>query len=248
MLYLIGPVVISAVAMRGDTSDKDKNLVEGEDDAYSRWKQTLTSKFLSIFSLAVGFNIFFIVVPIIDQIDLFANQLEYTNALSYASVFGIIDFAYINQVARVVLTIAAAYLTTRATQLFVDVMKFEEGNLFEEGKQTFNNIKSTVREVGDHLSGQYLVDKIDEGIDVVKGLIPGAKIMTDVVPAITQKVGKKIGRIALTAYLTAQGVPPDKARMVADKLEKHKEESKKKKSERTQARAKARAEREEKRN
>lgn len=175
MLYLIAPPIISTIALRGDSVDsKSKEIVEGSDDAYSRWKETLTQKILSIYGYAIGFNIFFILTPIIETVNLFETQAQLNQVVKNMSIFQGLSVHFVNELGRLVLLIASAYLSTRAVGLFASVLSISDA--FKEGESTFTNVKNTVSEVGDHWSGQYAADKAAEAKNNMKAMIPGMAI------------------------------------------------------------------------
>jgi len=238
ILYLLGPVAISTVAMRSDASN-DGKIVESDSDAYSKWKATLIEKTLSVFSYSIGFNVFFIVSPIISGVNLFASQLEFNQALSYSSVFRHIDVIWINEIARLVLTIASAYLCTKGTELLVSILKISNG--FTEGAATLSNVKAMINEVGDHVSGQYALDKVEDLKDQVKQAIPGSEFISE---AYGKVKGFAQGVVLFGAekYMEANGVPPEVAHKLTEKLgqqiKKKEEEKEKKKEKRQKARQK----------
>lgn len=167
LLFLLGPAVISTISLRSDSKDKDGNVQESGEDTYSRWKETLMEKLLSVFAYAIGFNIFFVVVPIISDMTLFTTNEAFANL----PLFKNLSVSFLNEIGRVIFLIATAYLTTRAPDLFAKISKTNNG--FKEGEATFNNVKATINEVTDRTSGAHAVDSLRSAASTAKGLIPG---------------------------------------------------------------------------
>ena len=217
MLYLIAPPIISMIALRSDNADKEGNIVEGSDDAYSRWKETLTQKILNVYGYAIGFNMFFIITPILNTVNLFETQAQFNHVVRNMSIFQSLDVNYVNQLGRLILLIAAAYLSTRAVSLFARVLAID--NAFEVGADTFKNVKNTVGEVADHWSGQYAADKAAEAKDTMKTMIPGMAIGSSIYNKAKNRRDSKAGERAEKKMLK-DGVDPAVAENLSKTLQK----------------------------
>lgn len=213
ILFLIGPTVISTINLRSDKRDKDNNIDETSNDSYDRWKQTLIEKLLNVFAYAIGFNIFFIVVPIISSVQLFSS----TAMFQKLPLFKHIGVNFLNEVARLVFLVCAAYLSTRAPDIFASITQTANG--FKDGEQTLANVKGTMNAVADVVSGQYMLDKVGSAVDNAKNLIPGYAIGKKVagkVKEVSRKVVAKGAKYIAMAY----GVDANTAEQMSKALEK----------------------------
>lgn len=216
MLYLISPPIISTMALRQDSYDEDKKgLVESNSDAYSKWRATLVDKLLSVFSYAIGFNIFFIVADIIPDINLFESQAELNEVVKNLSIFRNLKMQFVNEIGRLVLLVAAAFLSTRATDLFSKVLNVKNG--LKEGGDVYKNVKNTVKEVADHASGQYLMDKMADAKDSAKQLIPGYAFGSKISGSVREWSDNRTAKSA-EKRMTRAGVDPQTAEKMAKKL------------------------------
>lgn len=241
VLALLGPAVITTINLRTDSKDKPGNIVESNEDIYSRWKETLSGKILNVFAYAIGFNIFFIIVPIISDLTLF----ETNSAFASLPLFRNISASFLNEIARVIFLIASAYLCTRAPKIFASISKTANG--FNEGQTTLGNVKSTINSVGDMVSGQYAIDKIEEAKETAVNLIPGSHIAKEIqgkVKEMSVKIAAKVAKYAAMAH----GVPPKVADKMSQMLEKQMAEKVNADRQWKSARAQERAIREKQRN
>jgi len=221
VLFLIGPAVISTISLRTDGKDKDGNLQETSEDSYSRWKETLTEKLLNVFSYAIGFNIFFIVVPIISEVNIFESEAAYTTAFGNLPLFRSLKVSFVNELGRLVFLIAAGFLSTRAPALFSKILKVSNG--FDAGTETLGNVKNTVNELKDHVSGAYAIDQFDNAIDTAKNLIPGYAIGKKVATGV-KHAATKVALKGAEMYMRSQGVPPEVAKKMTQELERQMKE------------------------
>ena len=209
--FLLGPAVISVIPLRQDKLDKKKNVEESNDDAYSRWKDTLIDRLLAVFAYAIGFNIFFIIIPIVSKMQLFNSS----SMFAHLPLFNNLSVGFLNELARVVFLVASAYLTTRAPALFSKITK--TGNGFKDGEMALGNVKSVVNEVKDHWSGQYAMDKIGSAKDKFMSVIPGVELGKQVYGKVQQASNAIVAKGA-EIYLKANGVPPDVAKKMGQAL------------------------------
>lgn len=211
LYFLMGPAVISTLNLRTDKVSGD-SFEESGDDTYQRWKMTFTQKLLSVFAYAIGFNILFVVTPLVTEMTLF----EDTSAFAFLPFFNKLSLGFVNEIARVVFLIASAFVTTRAAEFFAKITK--TGNGFSEGANTLANVKSTVTQVGDAWSGQLVMDKLAEAKDMSKNLIPGYALMEKASGKVKQlgnKVVSKVGKHMMKAY----GVPDSVAEKASKEME-----------------------------
>ncbi|MBR2908957.1 MAG: hypothetical protein IKC11_01250 [Clostridia bacterium] len=209
--FLLGPAVISVIPLRQDKLDKKKNVEESNDDAYAKWKDTLIERLLAVFAYAIGFNIFFIIIPIVTNLTLF----ESATMFEHLPLFNKLSVGFLNELARMVFIVASAYLTTRAPALFAKITK--TGNGFKDGDMALGNVKSVVNEVKDHWSGQYAMDKIGSAKDKFVSVIPGVALGKEIHGKVQQASNAIVSKGA-EMYLKAHGVPPDVAKKMGTAL------------------------------
>ena len=212
--FLLGPAVISVIPLRQDKLDKKKNVEESNDDAYAKWKDTLIERLLSVFAYAIGFNIFFVIIPIVSKLTLF----ESSSMFAHLPLFNKLSVGFLNELARCLFIVAASYLTTRAPDLFAKITK--TGNGFKDGANAIGNVKNVVNDIKDHWSGQYAMDKIGTAKDKFVSVIPGVALGKEI-HGKAQKVTNWAAGKAAEVYLTAHGVPPAQAKKMSEALKKN---------------------------
>jgi len=212
LLFLLGPACISTIPLRADKNDKGNIVEMGDDDTYSRWKKTLMEKLLSVFAYAIGFNIFFVVVPIISDLTIFESNKAFANL----PLFGNLSVAFLNEIGRVIFLIATAFLTTRAPQLFADISATSNG--FDAGANVYKSVKGTVSEVVDRTSGAHAVDSLRKASQTAKSLIPGAAIAS-IASGSVKAVSDKLRVKNYKNKAMKQGVSEEVANKMASELQ-----------------------------
>ena len=231
--FLLGPVAISTMAYKTDSKEeKDgKSSILESDSAFEPWKDKIIERLLAVFAYAIGFNIFFISVPVITNMTLFENVESFRNIPIFANP----DIDFLNEIARIIFICCSAFLSTRAPALFAKISQTADG--FVEGRDLYNKtksvIKDTIWEVGDVVSGQLLVDTYENLKDTVVDYLPGVRITQQWIEKNQEKIdayqkafekvaAKVIAKVAkyIAKVYTAGAVPDCVLEAAADQLEK----------------------------
>lgn len=212
VLYLIGPAAISTIALSGDSKDKEGNVSEGGATKYENWKTTIVKEVVSVFAYAIGFNILFIVAPIISEMVLFESNV----AFAHLPLFGNVSIDFLNEIARLLFLISSAYLSSKAPALFASMSRTSDG--FAEGEKAFTAVKDSLKEVSSYVSGQKMVDAKNNAIKSFKNSIPGYAIGASIASKV-KKVGYKVAAKVGEEYLKANGVPPEVAKKACKAME-----------------------------
>jgi len=213
--FLLGPLAISTISLKQDLPHSDsKKRKKGETQessgtgagAYDTWKNKTIKDVISVIGYAIGFNIFFIIVPIINGLELFPDA----SAFASLPLFRKISTSFLNEIGRLLFLIAAAYMSTRGPQLFVKLFKNMD-NAFERGADAKKAVNSMVAEVRDTWSGQRMVDQANEALYTARQMIPGIAIK-EAVQEKVQKVTSKVAGKAVEWYARANGCPKELAK------------------------------------
>ena len=227
---IIGPAVISTINLKYDEIS-DKETKEAGFNSYETWKDKIQNDILAVFAYAVGFNIFFIIIPIITQMELF----ETTDAFANLPLLNKLSVGFLNQIARLLFIVGAAYMTMRAPKLFASVTK--TGNGFDSGASVLGSVKNTISEVSDVVSGQALVDSFTSVKDKLASAIPGSAIAKKISSEIEQR---KLYKQALKSGNSKEQAKAMKADLIKQRAEREKvkKERDKKRQERIEQRKK----------
>lgn len=170
--FVLGPLVISTINLKSDSKDEKKGMVESE-SAYDNWKSKLISHILSVFSLAVGFNIFFILAPLVMNAELF-NETT-IKAFEPLPLFKLATPGFVNQIARLLLLIGLASMTRKAPALFAKILSID--NSFDKGKETMDSVKKMKNQALATWTGQNVAQDIKFAKDNAKNMIPGRALV-----------------------------------------------------------------------
>lgn len=233
LYFLLGPIAISTIAYKTDSKEEKggkTSILEG-DSPFEPWRDKIIERLLAVFAYAIGFNIFFISVPVINNMTLFENVESFRNIPIFANP----DIEFLNEIARIIFICCSAFLSTRAPALFATISQTANG--FVEGEQMYNDtktvIKDTIWEVGDVVSGQRLVDTYENIKETVVDYIPGVRITQQWIEKNRKKIeayqkayekvlAKVISKVAkyVAKYYTGGAVPDFVLDAAAKKIEK----------------------------
>ena len=220
--FLIGPLAISTIVLKTDDPDKDKKkrekgITHESENQFDSWKSKIISDVVSVFGYAIGFNIFFIVAPIISNIQLFPDVSAFENL----PLFRNLSLGFVNEIGRLLFIIASAYLSTRAPKMLSKLLSSGSVNLedpFEYGKNVKTSIKNTANQVATTLSGQQLVNDFNDVKSTMKNAIPGVAVYKEVKAGV-KKATAKVASKAVEYYAKANGVPPELAKTLGRELD-----------------------------
>lgn len=207
--FVIAPLAISTIALKSDEKDKG-NMVETT-VGYDSWKAKTIDDLLSVFAFAIGFNIFFILVPIINSMQLFST----TEAFASLPLFRHFSLSFLNEIARFIFIVGLAYMTKRAPDLFSKILKVQNG--FTNGQNVMTGIKDMTNDVKDIWSGKVIEDELTDARNAMKQMVPGKEIFDATVSGARKVTGAVAGKTA-ELYCRANGVPKEVAKMAGKRL------------------------------
>ena len=239
-LFILGPFAISTLALKTDTKDKGgyKESSGVGSQAFDKWKQTMIDKVLLAFGYVFGLNIFFVLAPMVSGTRLFSDTT--INAIRGVPLFGSVSLTFANAIGMMILLVALSSMITYSVKLFSKVFSITDA--FSYGASVQGNVKSTIKEVQDVISGQKLVDDVHDTIESVKKSIPGAEFIKSAAEKI-KKAKNELAYKALEAAAVAYGVPPDVAKKALAAYKKAEQKKETEKKERAEKRKKERDER-----
>lgn len=208
--FVIAPLAISTIALKAD--EKQKEGIAESKVGYEKWKDQTVADLTSVFAFAVGFNIFFILVPIINSMQLFST----TEAFSSLPLFRHFSLSFLNEIGRFIFVVGLAYMTKRAPELFAGILYLQNG--FDNGEAVKAGIKNMTNDVKNVWSGKAIEDELKYTRNSLKQMVPGREIFETAVNGARKVTGKAAG-IAAEAYCKANGVPPERAKAAAKLLE-----------------------------
>jgi hypothetical protein len=205
----MSPIAMSTIALGrdvgklGDAKDGPKE----EKPIFSSWYRELTRKTLSVFGYVIAFQIFFILVPFLTNIEFLPD----TSAIASLPLFSYIDISFINMFIKMIFIICSAYLINSAPELLSDILGTSNG--IDDGANVKANIKSTLNEVKASLSGKMFVNAFNyaktQALD--SGVIGGMKNLTGDV----KKIGAKIISRVMYRKARINGVAKDVAKQAS---------------------------------
>ncbi|MEG1581917.1 MAG: hypothetical protein RR334_02010 [Clostridia bacterium] len=205
ILFALSPVALSTGVLYGNDTLSDKNSRVG------KWINTMTSRILSVYGVVISLNIFFILIPIINEVNLFDTN-------SFKAVTDIVLFRgasmnVINSLFRIIMMLAAVVMIGEAPKLISTIINID----YDDGTETLQEVTGAIRKVKYVVTGQALVDKAALLGDDVKSFIPGS--------ALVKTAGDKIGKVkdyskkkSLEKKALSTGVDPETARKASEEL------------------------------
>lgn len=165
--FIIGPLAISTIPLKGEEKGKETTV------GYDNWKSKTVNDIISVFGYAVGFNIFFILVPILNNLQLFADA----SAFADLPLLNKIDVSFLNEIGRLLFIFCSAFMTTRAPKMFSKLLNIENG--FAKGESLKNAVKSSVNDSLSVWSGETVVNDAKKSMEAVKNTIPGSAMVRE---------------------------------------------------------------------
>ena len=154
--------------------NKDGNFVEKDgamSGIYDQWKTQLIQKVLLAFGYIFGLNIFYLLLPMVNGFELFQDTTPFAD-LPWG---GKLPISLINTMASVFMVIALASAIIYAPKILSKVMQFTEA--FSYGAQMQTQVKNTIEQVKDNISGQRVMDFVADQKQNLKNMIPGVVLI-----------------------------------------------------------------------
>jgi len=241
-LYILAPVVISTVALKSESKDKQGNMVESNDGysgIYDRWKSQLVDKIFLALGYVVGLNIFYLLAPMVNETKLFTAE----TALAFADIplIGKMPLGFFNAMGSLFMLIAVASAIIYAPTLISKITGFSDAMNY--GGQAQNRVKQLIEESKDMISGQRLLDAAHSELQTMKSMIPGIELMQKGAQKI-REVKHKVQVKALQAAASKAGIAGPALSKAVEAYEKSYQKQKERKKERSKQKDKERKERE----
>lgn len=232
VLFIISPPIIASVTIN--------------DDKFGYWREETVSSILSVFGYVVAINLFFIIIPITNGIEVFTAdsvaRLQTTWMFKNSSVAGL------NGIAQTIFLFVGFLLIESAPRIISGIIGGDE--VLKMGEDTLDSVKSDIKKVQDHVSGYAAMDTVTRFKNNAKSFIPlyetGRKVAGKATGAVRSLKDKKRGKNIEKELLDA-GVSADKAEKAAqayieskNKIRENKAEAKKDAATRFDKREKAR--------
>ena len=144
-------------------------------DRFKKWTDNLVKTIFATYGVLIGLNIFFVLVPIIDSAT--ANVFSYSAADYPATIRNswlIRRPDYLNKLVGLMFTLVALTLIQTLPNVIADLLK--SGDVYGEGEKVKGDVDKVVKNVGNFVSGQSLLDTKDKAQGMLKSFIPGSAI------------------------------------------------------------------------
>lgn len=168
VLSMLSPAVFATMALTPE--EKKDGQYADKPFVYDNWLATVRDKLLSVFGFAIAINIFFIMVPIIREFNLFSSASAFANIPLVRNI----SANALNAIVQTILLICAIYTIKSAPKLFEGFIGVES-NLQDSGDNTLKNVKGIEAMVRDYTSGRAIVRAKNKAIGLVQSL-PGAEL------------------------------------------------------------------------
>lgn len=208
--FLLGPLAVTTIQFKEDQQDKKKGNSETT-VTFDNWKAKTISDVLSVFAFAVGFNMFFILVPIINSMQLFTS----TKAFEFLPLFRHLSLPFLNEIGRFLFICGLAYMTKRAPELFAGILSVSNG--FDNGEAVKNNIQGMTNEVRNTWSGRNAAEDIKTMQNFVVNSIPGVELAKTAAGYVKKTSGFVAGK-AVEYVARAKGVSPELSKALGREL------------------------------
>ena len=239
ILFILGPIAISTVALKSDKKEKDGNYKEndkGIEGIYDQWKKKLIDRLLIAFGYIFGLNIFFVLAPMVKGVRLFSSA----EAFAQVPLLNNVPLVFINMLGMLIILMALSSMISYAPQLFSKVMVIDDATAY--GDKIKQAAKNVINEAKDTISGQRLVDAAAEFKESAKKIIPGYEVykhMKDKKKELTDKAKMK----AMEAAALAGGAKGEVAKAALEAYKKAEEKKKKNQEAREKEKAAERSKR-----
>lgn len=225
-LVLMGPVAIASTAISPEKDGQSNSKI------FTTWKNYLTQTLLHVFGYIIAFNIYYILVSTVMNMDLVSDN---TMDMIYrvGGLSQIITKDSVNSFMRLVYTLCAAGALETSADLLVKIVtagKADSAFSTPMSKDVMGEVKKVVQEVKakaqmakNFINGKVIVQAKDFALETAKNLVPGSAIVRGAIHK-GQDIASDFKGKALEKLATAYKVPP----AVAKKLGKQYAENEKK--------------------
>lgn len=207
--FVIAPVAISTIALKADV--KGEKGEQETQTTYDTWKTQISNHILSVLSFAIGFNIFFILAPIIAKLNLFDDVT--IKVFENLPLIRLITPGMVNEIVRLMLLVGLGGMTARAPKIFAGIISIQDA--FTEGKNVKDSVKAMKNTAMQTWTGEAMMNDLKATTDNLKNMIPGSQIAKEAETMIKKATGASAGK-AVEIYARAKGVPKEAAKVLGD--------------------------------
>ena len=206
ILTIIAPAVFATIPFTSEKKDKKSKQYVDDPWIYENWFKLIKMDVISVLGMAVGLNIFFVLVPLIKNVQIVQNA----NAFSFIPTLLPVNINFVNYILQTILLISAISAISFAPQLFSSIFGVT-ADIFSQGQLTLKNVSDIDKEVSNVLSGRDLIKAKDKAIGLVQNMVPLGAFASDV-RKIKTKIQTSVSAKAAEMALIANGVDPKKAK------------------------------------
>ncbi len=205
--FIIAPIAISTITLKEDEKKKE-GYVETQ-TTYDTWKSEITNHILSVLSFAIGFNIFFILAPIVSKLNLFDDVT--VKVFENLPLIRLITPDMVNNIVRLMLMVGLGGMTARAPKVFSSIIGIQDA--FADGADMQDRVKAMKNTAMQTWTGEAMMNDLKATTDNLKNMIPGSQIVKEANNVVKKTTGFAAGK-AVEIYARANGVPKDAAKVL----------------------------------
>lgn len=205
--FIIAPIAISTITLKEDEKKKE-GYVETQ-TTYDTWKSEITNHILSVLSFAIGFNIFFILAPIVSKLNLFDDVT--VKVFENLPLIRLITPDMVNNIVRLMLMVGLGGMTARAPKVFSSIIGIQDA--FADGAGMQDRVKAMKNTAMQTWTGEAMMNDLKATTDNLKNMIPGSQIAKEAKTVVKKTTGFAAGK-AVEIYARANGVPKEAAKVL----------------------------------
>ncbi|MBO4569983.1 MAG: hypothetical protein J5689_02060, partial [Clostridia bacterium] len=214
ILSILSPAVFATIPFTSEKYDKKSKQYVDNPWIFDNWKATIIREVTTVLGFALGINIFFILVPIIRQFNLFTDASVFTRLFGGSSQ---VVLNYVNYIIQLIMLVCALSTIKLAPTLFGDI--FGTNNIHKQASETLASVKEIDAEARNVLSGKSLINAKNQAIGLIKSSIPGGAFATDV-RMLYARVNARITSSKVKGAMMAAGVPKEEAKHISKQIRK----------------------------
>ena len=156
VLFLVSPPIISTIMLDVEGYDEKNKKHTTTSYAFDDWKKSLIENILMIIGVVLTLNIYFMILPMINDIELFTPD-SFT-AITNIGLFKNISLQAVNGLAKIVFMLVAVTLISTGPKLLGKI--FGIGDAASEGETVIFEVSNMAKEVQYYASGRQLADTL----------------------------------------------------------------------------------------
>ncbi|MCR5553763.1 MAG: hypothetical protein K6F08_03375 [bacterium] len=212
ILSILSPAVFATIPFTSEKYDKKSKQYVDNPWIFDNWKATIIREVTTVLGFALGINIFFILVPIIRQFNLFTDVSVFTRLFGGSSQ---VVLNFVNYIMQLIMLVCALSTIKLAPSLFGDI--FGTNNIHKQASETLASVKEIDAEARNVLSGRSLIHAKNQAIGLVKNSVPGGAFATDL-RMLHARVNARITSSRVKGAMMAAGVPKEEAKFISKQI------------------------------